>query len=300
MQMYRTFGLVLSSPLPLPELIPAEGVADVVVHFDRINLPSEPLPGRPCVLATATEAWFSYPDIGRFRVADGKEIVVDPYDGVDEVALRQTLLGSVLAMVLHQRGLFVLHGSAVGREDGAVAIVAESGYGKSTTAAALVAEGFTLLSDDIVAVRHEADDQPCVLPGFPEINLWSDVGPMVRDDSRQVLTRVENRTKSSYRLGASHATGAIPLRRVYVLDVDDRAGITPLPRSEGLRILFDHTFGPEIMRFEPPKAVFEACSRLVLSIPVRRLTRTTSLDDLPRFVESILHDLDEERNLTPT
>src|SRR5690606_16571012 len=89
MQMYRTFGLVLSSPLPLPVLLPAEGVADVVGHFDRINLRREPLPGRPCVLATPTEAWFSYPGIGRFRVADGKEIVVDRYDGVDEVALRQ-------------------------------------------------------------------------------------------------------------------------------------------------------------------------------------------------------------------
>ncbi len=82
------------------------------------------------------------PNVGSFAVRAGREIVIDPLPCVDERALRLTLLGPALALLLHQRDLFVLASSAVRvqAEDGGdgdfygVAFLGYSGAGKSTTA----------------------------------------------------------------------------------------------------------------------------------------------------------------------
>ena len=62
------------------------------------------------------------------------------------------LLGPVLAFVLRLRGVVTTHASSVSVDGKAVAFIGPQGAGKSTTAAALLARGCNVLTDDVVPI----------------------------------------------------------------------------------------------------------------------------------------------------
>ena len=69
-------------------------------------------------------------------------------------------------MLLQQRGYLVLHASAVAAGGTAVAFLGHAGWGKSTTAAALYAQGYGLVTDDVLAVEMSSG-RLMVPPGEP-------------------------------------------------------------------------------------------------------------------------------------
>src|SRR5882724_4639290 len=62
---------------------------------------------------TADGIYLSCAEVGTFLVRDGVEILVDAVPGVPDGIVRLYLLGPVFAALLRQRGLLVLHASAV-------------------------------------------------------------------------------------------------------------------------------------------------------------------------------------------
>jgi hypothetical protein len=75
----------------------------------------------------------------------------------DAVTSWRVVLDSVLFSVALLRGLEALHAGAVVGDGGAIAIAAAAGGGKSTLLSALIANGFELLSDDVVALEGEGE-----------------------------------------------------------------------------------------------------------------------------------------------
>ena len=67
------------------------------------------------------------------------------------------LVGIGMGLLLHRRGVLCLHGSALSIGGRTIALLGESGAGKSTAAAALVRGGAVLISDDIVALRKDGE-----------------------------------------------------------------------------------------------------------------------------------------------
>ena len=98
---------------------------------------------------------------------------MDAGDGVSEEVLRLSILGPAMALVLHQRGTFVLHASCVAIAGRAVAFLGQHAAGKSTIAALLHARGHELVSDDVAAVEF-AGEEVWAIPSFPQTKLWSD------------------------------------------------------------------------------------------------------------------------------
>jgi hypothetical protein len=78
-------------------------------------------------------------------------------------------LGAPLALLLETRGVYLLHASAIGSGDGAVALVGASGEGKSTLARAAFEAGISRLADDQLPVR--LGNAPVALPHFPQLKL---------------------------------------------------------------------------------------------------------------------------------
>lgn len=179
-RLYRTYGLTLRSDVDLPELTPApEGVlADVRIvrrSVDGIG------PGN----ATRFEgeaAVLQWEAVGRFRVTRDT-VVVECRDDVPDDLVAFPLLGAVLATLLHLRETFVLHASAVAVEGRAVVLLGHKGAGKSTTAAALVAAGHALLTDDIVAI-DACNGTPVVRRGFAQMKLSDPALRLVADRGR--------------------------------------------------------------------------------------------------------------------
>jgi len=58
-----------------------------------------------------------------------------------------------LAALLAEHGCFLMHAAAIGRADATVLVLGDSGDGKSTLAAGARADGWSVLSDDLVLVR---------------------------------------------------------------------------------------------------------------------------------------------------
>jgi hypothetical protein len=69
----------------------------------------------------------------------------------------RVVLDSVLFSVALLRGLEALHAGAVIGDGGAIAIAAAAGGGKSTLLTALIANGFELLADDVVALESDGE-----------------------------------------------------------------------------------------------------------------------------------------------
>lgn len=192
MHHYRVFGGVFASALPFPELPPVESAeADWVLERSP-GAPPKPHPesrtewrrlGASAVEEGVESALYrndqgglrvEYDDTGVFEIdASGRRIVWTAPAEVDEVRARKDLLGRVFALVFHQAGVLTLHGSAVSVAGRAICFLAPKFHGKSTTAAAMVDAGCTLLADDLVVV-DEAAGTPALRPTFDTVHLWPD------------------------------------------------------------------------------------------------------------------------------
>ena len=171
---YLAFGLVISSEINLPELCThnMQG-ADVVISEANLAYLSKPNREGTWFSFNGNEAVLYWDAIGTFKVTDGRVILVDRHDDVDDDLVAFPLLGPVLAVLLHQRDLLLFHASAVSINGRAVCFLGDKGTGKSTTAAAMMSCGHSLLSDDIVALKF-VDGAPIVLPAFPQVKLKAD------------------------------------------------------------------------------------------------------------------------------
>jgi hypothetical protein len=84
------------------------------------------------------------------------------------------LSSEALGICLFLRDCFLLHGSAVVLNQKAAVFIGTPGAGKSTTVAAYAKEGFTVLSDDMVAIKFDKKNTALVLAAGPEIKIWQD------------------------------------------------------------------------------------------------------------------------------
>lgn len=178
MWFYRMSGLDVASAIELPiatRLLAPPSPPDVSIR--RGSVPSE-LPGAtvhgPNWLMSGDRLVLHVPNIARFLIMSGQDILVDSLPGADEREAITFLLGSAFGILLHQRGHLVLHGSAVAVGDKAVLFCGASGAGKSTLAAALVKQGFPLVSDDICNISFTSLGEPILHPDSRMLTLWAD------------------------------------------------------------------------------------------------------------------------------
>jgi len=290
---YRAYGLVVHSVFPLPELEPAAGPPDrpdVVIRRGPLPGPAAPDGPREGVLrATPREVYLFWHEVGAVLVRDGREILVAEDGGADAVALRAYLLGPALALLLHQRGLLVLHASAVAMRRGVVGFLAASGQGKSTIAAWLRRRGHPLVADDTLAVELHPDG-PRAHAGFPQLRLWPDTLAAL-GQAPGALPRVRAADdKRGWRLAAAAvAVGAGGLHRLYAIEDADALAIEPLAGHTALYQLVRHAYiSPVLGELGSPTHLAQ-CARLAGAVPVARLRRPRALaglDALAALIEA--------------
>lgn len=173
LQHYHAFGLKIASALPLPELHPGNGPAEVNIAFARFP-PGTSEPERPWVELAGDAVVLRFEGI-RFEVRGGSSIAITAPAGTADRDVRIWLLGTVAAALLHQRGYLAIHANAVRLPGGqAAAFAGESGAGKSTLAAWMEAAGHEVLTDDLCAIRGIDGGAPSVFEGIPRMKLWRD------------------------------------------------------------------------------------------------------------------------------
>jgi hypothetical protein len=196
--------------------------------------------------------------VGRFTVsAGGRTGRVERLDeGAAPGEIEEAALGPVLVLALALQGVWCLHASAVvaAEAGGAVALLGESGHGKSTLALALAEASparWRLLADDVLPIT-EAGDGAVARPGFPQLKLAPERQP------------------------GPAAPEELPLRAVYLLAVPGGAGserphVRELSRREATLALIRHTVASRLFAPELLARHLAACGALAARVRAGRV-----------------------------
>lgn len=299
MTIYYCYGLTFDSELPLPELLPATQRLALGTHSDVTikfgNIAEEGLPGGkqlgPFLWVTDQSLWLQVPNVARFLISNGNQIVIDSEKGVDEDSIRVFLLGSGLGVLLFQRGQLVLHGNAIRIADQSMVCVGHSGSGKSSLAAGFAKRGYDILADDVVAV-----DENCYsLSGFPRLKLWQDTADALQIntiDMRRVRPELE---KFNYPIHNQFSNQSLPIRWIYILGSHKTSeikfeAIRGLQRFNALR---NNTYRIRFMEGQLLKVQhLKRCGQLAGRIHLSSVLRPDDGFELEALIDSILADIE--------
>ncbi|MDF5720873.1 MAG: hypothetical protein PUP91_10390 [Rhizonema sp. PD37] len=287
MRVYKAFNLCIACEFPLPELIEAEGVSDVIVQFGKIDdaTASRHNGGQNFV--------GEIPEVGEFFIHNGREIIINPLPGVEEALLRTVLLGPVLCVLLRQRGLLVLHASCIDINHKGVAFMGGSGWGKSTLATAFHTQGYDVLTDDVMPIQIKTG-QPVVFPSYPQFKLSPEAATSLGHDTKSLLPVSQNSFKVAYKLSCGFQQSPLPLHHIYVLDKGSEHKITRIKPQEAFVELVRHTRAISSISEQKFMANhLHFCSELIKNVRFSRFTRKPSLGDLPKLVKLVEDDLAE-------
>jgi hypothetical protein len=292
---YRAFGLNIASELELPELRSGLETSEPNVHICwgavPETLPEPEVRASGVLFQAAPERFLLRLDHVRFLVQNGSEIRVERLADND-AQLRVFLLGSCFGALLHQRGLLVLHASAVQTPKGAVLFAGVSGAGKSTTLGAFLQRGYSLLSDDLAAIHLGEDGHLVVEPSIPRTRLWSD-SAMRLGQATDMLQREQPELEKYVLPAQNFAPSPVRLHRVYVLDSDNLAtsvNFESLPPVQAFKTLVCHTFRRRFLRgLGMQTAHFGLVAAAVDQASVVKVTRPSRsflLDELAERLEA--------------
>lgn len=302
MQRYRVFGGVLASPFAFPELRSDVGENSVDWSLRTGEGPPSDvagtLIGRDELIAGVEARLFrmahglrlQFDDTGTFDVTDdGAVITWFPNAGSDRELVRVDILGRVLAVATHERGLLCLHGSAVSIGGQGVAFLAPKGSGKSTLALTLTSKGARLLTDDTLPVDP---DKVEAHPGVHSVRLWDDAAQRfgAMGDWRVGLS--DKRTFDTLpETFLQH--DPVPLAALYeLIPMTSLAGgalvrRTRLTGAEGAVTLMTHSKLGALMGGAESLRVFDRCAALASRLPVYRLEVVRALDAVDEVAKTI-------------
>jgi hypothetical protein len=278
--LYRAYGLIIQSPIRLPELNAGEGQPDVVIRFGKTQAQAAGVNHGPSEIKVVGEdIHLFWDDIGRFLVRAGREIIIEARPDVQEHVLRLFILGTTLAMLLCQRGLSIFHASAVAIGDEAIAFAGMKGAGKSTLAAAMHAAGHELIADDIVAI-DTSSGSPMVVPGFPYLKLWPDSVTLLGHDPERLPRLRPGVEKRGFSLSQQFSHKLLPLRHFCIISPGPTLDLQAYEPRDALRALMPHwygaRFGMERLRDLGLADCFRQCAAVVSFAKIHRLTRRSS------------------------
>jgi hypothetical protein len=300
---YSVFGLSLRSNQPIPGLISAKassGSPHVRIHVgvspqaakDALAGPEELAysssyldeSGNPFlrVRRTASDARLrlSYSNGMQFWLdQEGGNVWISWPDSSSFEDVATYLLGPVLGVLLRLRGTVCLHASAIALEGQSVACVGPPGAGKSTTAAILAQRGWSVVSDDVVALAEERGAF-CVLPAYPYLCLWPDSVAMLYgsgDRLPRFIPQWEKRCLAVGKLGKENIKfeqRAVPLAAIYLLDQrtsNSDPNLAHVSHRTGLMTLVANSYATRILNRKMRAEEFAVLGRLVASVGIRSL-----------------------------
>lgn len=190
--------------------------------------------------------------------------------GLNPASLAEVVLGPPLILALASRGTWCLHGSALLFEDRVIALLGETGKGKSTLAGHLGTEDsppWAPVADDLLPMTLDGT-APIALPHYPQLKLPPD---------RQPSPGLPER---------------LPLGGIYVLvepeTTEERVAIAPLSGHEQVLSLVRHTMAGRLFDRVLLDRHMAFCAELAARIPIRRLVyphRRTALAETRRALE---------------
>jgi hypothetical protein len=283
---YDIYGVTIASDfrLALPE---SRGTGLFTISLREASLETIKEAIRSVPLTTYDD-WFSYGlladgrsyvrwrGVGEFLVAhDGREIACAPAPGAHQESFQVYLLGQAFSFALVKAGCEPLHATVLEHRGDALALVGESGRGKSTLAASFLTQGLRLLTDDLMLLAPGAPPL-FAYPGPPRLKLLPDAAEAVLGPRAVNVPMNPETDKHVIPVAASeHCRHPARLRGIYVLEhgENSRDGIRiePLAGREAFMALVGHTFNRHLAGPERLRRQMAEVTRTLGAVPVKRI-----------------------------
>ncbi|CAH1222693.1 hypothetical protein PAECIP111892_05176 [Paenibacillus auburnensis] len=277
---YKAFGLQIFSEFPLPELPLTDEpglIGSVAVIRGELEERWQAIPKiTPSLGMLGSEVMFEAKDTAIFSIQDGIRITVSPAAGADMDCVRLYILGSCMGVLLMQKKILPLHGSALVLDNKAYALVGRSGAGKSTLASYLMDQGHLLVSDDVIPVMVQ-EGQPLAVPGYPQQKLWQQSLDYMGMNSSLYRPLFERETKFAVPVHDRFQAEPLPLAGIFELAVSEEEGpvtVQPISGMERFHTLFNHTYQKAMVdRIGIREWHFGMLASFVNRLPMYRMTR---------------------------
>jgi hypothetical protein len=180
----------------------------------------------------------------------------------------RVVLDSALFTVALLRGYEALHAGAIATPDGAIAIAATTGGGKSTLLNELLSDGWSLMTDDVLVLESRGERAPLAQPGAPLMTVPAGISPLpgkpIASVGEECWVAVETHRE------------AIPLGALVVLHRDPGLVTSLHPARDPLAVLIG-----SLLRFprvpERERARFEMAGAIAAHVPIWELSADPSV-----------------------
>ncbi|MCE7066846.1 serine kinase [Dyadobacter sp. CY326] len=241
MKSYKAFGLIIHSEIELPELSDGDAGMEADLHIELGEFELPPLTNthlyrrgvRASFAKDADENLYLHWDgIASFKAINGNQLIVNPLVQ-DHNLISLFTVSEAVGLILFQRGLFLLHASAVQVGNEAWCFMGTPGAGKSTTAAAFIKAGCKLLSDDLTAISFDSDGLAYIIPAYPQLKIWDNTVNGLDYERSDLHPVSEGVNKFSYQPKTDFPQEPVRLREVFFLHrARNKKSLTPLPAIE--------------------------------------------------------------------
>ena len=290
MSLYSAYGLTIESALPLPDLTSGKGRVDAQISLTPpAPTATEEIVGIQCLSATRARVHLSWRAVGELVIQDGNRIVITPSPDAVEEALRLFVVGAGFGVLLHQRGLLVLHASGAVIDGSVAGLLGGRRWGKSTTAMALRQRGHRIIADELLVMRFDGD-QAMAISGSSPIKLRSDaLRSMGGDPDTSVPVRPGHQ---KYFVSDSTITeGEFPLRALFLLGAGDTLSVAAVPPAEAFFGVAPHVyvcrFGTGFLESTGADHTFRQLGLLLKRTSVMRLYRQRDLSQLSEIAKLV-------------
>jgi hypothetical protein len=218
MYFYLAFGLQIASEIELPELSEGEPGSNFDLYIKRgdFDLPKLKKTGinRRGITAffgadKAGDLMLHWDGVADFKTVASDTLMVRPLTD-DAGLLSLFTVSEAIGLMLFKKGFFLLHASAVQVGDRAWCFMGKPGAGKSTTAAAFIKAGCTMLSDDLTAITFDETGDAYIVPAYPQLKIWERTVDGLEYDMESLTPVSEGVNKFSFQ--PKHNFNHVPIR----------------------------------------------------------------------------------------
>jgi hypothetical protein len=224
--------------------------------------------------------------VGSYRVDPAASTIEIPVE-TPSIGVEERLWGIPAVLCFMESGDHSLHASAVQLGDRAIAFGAPGRFGKTTMAAALVAAGHRLLSEDSTDVRVSAD-RIDIVPGPAMLRVRKDAFDRLDLPNTDRVSEDEDRVHLALRGEARGSCDPVPLAGVMLLRPggdDDPVRIERVDPEAAIPDLWALSF--KFATDEGRAACFDRLATLTATVPIWNLTRPLRFERLDEVVRAV-------------
>lgn len=220
-------------------------------------------------------------------------IIYDKDEDIND--LESYFVGPILGCVLRLMGKICIHASVININGKAILLSGDKRSGKSTTAAAFVKMGYSVLADD-VAVITEKEDGFYIEPGYSKVRLRPASAAFIYPGNLESLPMVYTQRDSRYMgIANNFCDTALPLGAIYLMDKNETdpkiSVIQKLARQSKLINLCKNTFGSYVVTNDLRKQEFDLLGKIAREEKIRTLVIINGLEYLQAQCQAIVDDL---------